>query len=286
MNTSRFLVHIHIYYTELWPEINLYLKQIYDKKIFDLYITKSQKTADITQEVLSAYPDAQILTVPNQGYDVGAFIYVLNQIDLDNYDYVIKLHSKRDTPHGSRLNGYHVGGPLWRRYALSFIKTPEIFQHCLDAFLSDRTLGMISHYRLITTKDPAHIDTKKHGISLLSQMGLKPITHSFAAGTMFIVRAKLLKPIKHLGLDINDFTESSRNETISLAHTLERVLGWMIGAQDHTIKDYISSESEQYINRWLAPLRLIWNFIYRSKTNKHDQKIIKIFKIPVYKGKI
>ena len=40
------------------------------------------------------FNNAKIITVPNKGYDIYPFLIVLSKVKLDEYDYILKIHTK------------------------------------------------------------------------------------------------------------------------------------------------------------------------------------------------
>lgn len=278
---TRILAHVHIYYPEMWPEIKSCLKNI-DPVPYDLHVTAVKFTPDLERDVQEFKQDAVLRVVENKGYDVGPFIDVLNRVDLDAYDYVIKLHTKRDMPHGSLLRCYSMSGKRWRDYLLAFIRTPENFQKCLAAFQSDATLGVCAHHCLILEKEYGDFGAVEKSAQLLDKMGLPRKNFAYVAGTMFMMRARLLKPLMAVGLTLDDFAIPVRDEKASLAHSLERLCGWMVGAQGYTIKDVFTPPGSQSSEIFLTPLRYLFQFLYRSKVTRKGKRIVKICKIPVY----
>ncbi len=88
-------VHCHIYYPELWPELKTCIQNIHPYP-FELFVTMVENHQRIINDILSSFPNAHIEIVENRGYDIGPFVYTLNKIVLDNYSYIIKLHTKRN----------------------------------------------------------------------------------------------------------------------------------------------------------------------------------------------
>ena len=91
------LVHVHIYYEFLWPELKSCLKNI-DGYTHQIVVTLVKENPKLQEDILSSFPNAKIEIVENLGFDLGPFIHVLNEVNLDDYSYVIKLHTKRDIP--------------------------------------------------------------------------------------------------------------------------------------------------------------------------------------------
>ena len=91
---KKILVHLHIYYPSLYDELKSYINNITDG--FDLYVSMVEEHKDIIDDLQNNFKNVNIDIVENRGYDVGPFIEVLNKVNLDDYSYIIKLHTKRD----------------------------------------------------------------------------------------------------------------------------------------------------------------------------------------------
>ena len=270
------LAIVHVYYTDMWNELKDALSNI--TVPYDLYVTAID--GSLKDQVLSFKSDAHFTTVENRGYDVGPFVDVLNQINLDDYSYVIKLHTKRDLSYGSRLNGYNTSFGLWRGYALSFLKK-ENFEKCLKAFEENPKLGMVSNYHLILDKEPEDKQAAEGACRLLDKIGLTANQVKFAAGTMFMCRAKLLKAVQKLQLNLSDFEVPDRKQKTSLAHIMERFFGCAVIAQGSTLEDVFSDPKQQAKDKKLTWLRHLWCFIYYAKVNKRGILRVRICKIPI-----
>ena len=127
------LVHLHIYYNNLYEQLKQCIKNI-EPYSFDLFVTMIEEDKGIIRDIRETFPDAKIQIVENRGYDIGPFIELINQVNLDNYDYVVKLHTKRNMPKGSLLHYFDVSGSKWRNYALDFISAANKFNYCIQEF--------------------------------------------------------------------------------------------------------------------------------------------------------
>jgi lipopolysaccharide biosynthesis protein len=99
---------VHIFYLELWPEINSYLVDL--DITFDLHITCCQeRVKDVSAAVWHTFPDAKVHLFPNQGMDMLPFLMLVQTLKQSGYELACKLHTKRGTePLGS----------LWRKNLL------------------------------------------------------------------------------------------------------------------------------------------------------------------------
>ena len=269
------LVHLHMFYAEMWPELKECLKNVlpYPHEIF---VTAVEPLPEIEKDAKSLSNHVYFDVVENRGFDVGPFIWLLNKVNLDDYSYIIKLHSKRDVPQGMLINGYDVGLNKWRQYLLKFMKN---LPQCLQLFEINATLGMISDYHLIVKDKMANPLIVKENEKLLQQLKLPIETFSYISGTMFVTRAKLFIPLKNLYLGIKDFEVSRRKTTDKLPYALEMLFGNIIVAQGFAIKDPLVPQWRQRIS---PVCDYIKNFIYRKKVNG-NKTTIKIFKIQVFR---
>ena len=92
MQNKKILVHLHLYYQN---QLNYFIKKL--KNItceFDLIVTLANENPKITEKIKQFKPNAKILVVENLGYDVYPFIQVINEAELKNYDYILKIHTK------------------------------------------------------------------------------------------------------------------------------------------------------------------------------------------------
>lgn len=234
------LLHIHIYYPNLWNEIKQCIQNIYPYP-FDLFITMVKPHKAVINDIKLSFPSGNLRIVENRGYDVAPFVEIINNVDLNNYSYIIKLHTKRDTDPNTLINHFDLSGSRWRNYAFDIVSSSKNVQKCIKAFKTDPQLGMITNYRLIIEKDRADLISIERAKELLAKANLPQKTLSFAAGTMFMTRANLLYPLKELHLKSEDFEVSKPNcHSSTLAHAIERFLGYIITAQNKKISDVLT----------------------------------------------
>ncbi len=278
---TRVLVHLHLYYQEMWPELKNRLKNITDD--FDLFVSMIHPGEQIEKDILNFKPGAIIKIVENKGFDIASFLSVINSVDLDQYDYVIKLHTKRNLPLGTIRNGYDVSGDKWRRYLLSFLQTPETYNKSKSAFEKDEKLGMIGDFRLICKKDKSNKDAVTGAMNLLENMGFEKRQFAYVMGTMFMVRANLLPPLQKININADQFNQSKHKSDDVLPYAYERVFGYLITAQGYVLKDVLSSFPRQLACRISS---LIRHFIWRRKITSNGTIIVKFCKIPVFRKKL
>ncbi|SFK44613.1 rhamnan synthesis F family protein [Succinivibrio dextrinosolvens] len=308
---KNFLIIIHLYYTEQWKKFCNYLNNIDVKKYtYDLYVSLPKDKSYFSCDVLSSFPNANITLTENVGYDVWPFFKVINQVNLDEYEFVIKLHSKRNMGAITAVinRRFVLKGNDWRNLLVSFISSKSHFEKAIASFRKRPNLGMINSFKLFDTsnefEDVYHRlfcfnEAKKE----IERIGLEPTPSrevTYIAGTMFICRACLFKVLKKMNYCATDFIKANRNNENDLAHIMERVFGWLVTSQNYyiddpysfkkfSLRDYYRYEMFYYndksvLGRFFRYCRKIRRFIFRIDVFD-EKKIIKIFKIPVYKQK-
>ena len=281
----KIAVFLHLYYTEMLDELLSYIDNLSTLQDieYDLIVTLCQKNPQIEQRIYEFKDNAQIIFVPNRGYDVAPFLQAVKSVHLRDYDYLIKLHSKRDLSMPAHLPDCVLQKDEWRHKLLEFMQTPECLAKTLARFDKNPKIGMMSAPELIIFPRKEDRQALTKAAQIMRGMGLTLKEKKFVAGTMFIARASLFRLWKHLPYDASDFEEfDPTHKGGSLAHALERVLGFMISAQGYQIASY-------YPLGYKYKLKIlgyhIKNFLFYKRTNSKGKTHIKICKIPVYSSK-
>ena len=287
MNNFKVLVHLHLYHFDMWEIISSYLSLL-ENYNYDLYVTIPQDSELICSSINKFKNNSVIEVVKNNGFDVGPFIFVLSKVNLSNYDFVIKLHTKRTLVNKFHINYFNMKGNRWKKYLFSFISSKNRLQKSIEALNTNPSLGMVADRRIIADIHDLSCGMESDVANLLKSIGLpSQKNYKFIAGTMFICKAKLLIPLKKLNLTIDDFKVSNRSEGNSLAHIIERFLGAIVYSQGYEISDPNVSFF-QSLN--VKPLRKIFynlsNFIFQDYVNSKDYRKIKVFLVTIYKKKI
>lgn len=276
-------VHLHLYYTDMWPELCVQLNNL-GSTPYRLFVTLVKEDPELTGQIKKFCPSAQISVVKNMGYDIGPFIEFLNGINLDDYSYILKLHSKRPSNGtDTKLNHLPVTRYYWKvLLSQALIGSPEIWQKNLQAFADNPKLGMIGSPHLIKKLDKADALLFPQIQAEMSKLGLSPsLDFSFLAGTMFIVRSDLLKILQH-HYTIEDFAVTDGTvKDGTLAHIMERLFGGIIAVQGYTLKGF--HRNYRFVSGAIG--KIILRFFYQRKRTKNNKILIKICRIPVYQKK-
>ena len=281
-------VHLHLFYIEQLPRILPHLKSL-NGVGYDLFVSMVQKNKAVEKQIKDFNPKAQIYIVENKGYDIGPFIDFLHKIDLDQYKYILKIHTKNEkTSNLTYLNNKRFDNKLWKELLFdALLNSKKDVLKKLDLFEQNPKIGMISSRFCITAEKRCYDSLLPQINNVMLECGFNKVDSlHFVAGTMFYVRTDLLKPL--LRYTINDF--SITNGTLkdgTFAHAMERVLGALVESQSYLLygckhkNNPFKLKNNYHLRMLLFSLK---RFIFQYKKTKH-RKLVKIFKIPVYSKK-
>lgn len=223
-NFSRVAIIAHVFYIDLWEELSSCIQNIVNvASEADVFVTISEVINEYDGlRIREAFPNADIKRLPNKGFDVGPFFEVLGRIDLDSYDYVVKLHTKRNR--FGIVNFLPLFGSQWRKMLLGFCSSVGNVRRTFSIFEKSPAVGMVGSGTLIMS--PNDELTGKYSLSgSKNGPGMEPCNWCFIAGTMFAVRAKLLCELSSR-FSIDDFQILPiGSHDVDLAHSIEREFG-------------------------------------------------------------
>lgn len=284
----KIAVHFHLYYQDQLPEMLKLLTNLNQPGInWDLYVTlpltdslTDAQAEVISNRILSVFPNAKITHPENRGYDVGAFIDFLHHINLDEYDYVLKLHTKRNKGNDyCSFNKKRFNAKTWcRMLKESLLCNRDTVQQNFSLLENNPDIGMIGSHFCLTGEAETYKMLETSIISEAQKLGVNSIVGiQFIAGTMFIVRAKLMAPF--LRYNLNDFSPAEASvRDYTLAHVLERLFGVMVIKQGYRI--YGVTYKKYRFERAMTEIK---RFLFQKKITKNGHEIFKICRIPVYR---
>lgn len=218
----RIAIILHLFYMQSWYEIYSLISRLnrFNAKFYITYISE-YSNQQILNAIKKALPDVELVPYENKGYDVGPFIDLIRNIDLEEYDIVYKIHSK-----GVSRPLIYIYKQLfkyrdWFENLYHGLFTPTAINKCISLLTGSENIGLVAANNLIV-EDPEH--KKWFTKRAASKLGISlPEPYFFVAGSCFAIRSKLLRPIQNLKLSINDFEQTVRGE-FSLAHAMERLV--------------------------------------------------------------
>ena len=261
------LVHLHLYYTEQLKYMLKKLKNI-NSCNWDLYVTMTKNDTNIINKIKNIKPDAKILIVENRGYDVWPFIQVLNSVNLNDYDFILKFHTKKYR----KKKDFYGKGYSWRNYLINaLLKNKKTFKNNLITMLENPEIGLIGSKVTLATMGIKEDDDTILFEKLCQKYNLPVSKGNFIAGTMFLARAECYQLIKRMKLTAEDFSkEQQTSSRKSTAHTMERLLSRIVEMQNfkiHTInsKRYTLKQFIQTVLQFIFALKNYNNNGIKSK---------------------
>ena len=222
-------IFLHIFYPELGEIIASYLKNI--PCSIDVFISTREDSVKALENIFARVDNIQRTEVrhfSNIGRDVAPFIVGFRD-QIPNYDYILKLHSKK-SPHSNALSGW--------------------FLHCLDNLIGSESVTATNIKALQSQEAGIVYPIENYALSLgiqhnscwghedgnyakarpfLNRYNLNQIKREsqfqFPTGTMFWCKPALLQPILDWGLNWNDFDEEGGQIDGTIAHSVERLIG-------------------------------------------------------------
>lgn len=218
---EKVLVHLHLYYQDQLLYFLEKLKSI-NNCTWDLIVTVCEHNEETKQKILDFKPDAQIIIVKNQGYDILPFLNVLKSINLDDYDFVLKLHTKGIRNDVIVLNERPFYGSFWLyRLVDSLLFSEELFNLNLE-ILKTKEYGMIADsfffMKLLNFPEDTYLLE-----DLKQKLNIKSNFNYFLAGSMFFIKASILKRLTDYDFSTDLISESKTGAVGTIFHAVERI---------------------------------------------------------------
>jgi lipopolysaccharide biosynthesis protein len=244
-NPLRVAAVAHVFYPEMVDEIVDRFEML--PNAFDLFITtaSNEKKSIIEGSLAKRGVSGDVRVVDsNAGRDISAFfIGCRDVIESDEYDLIVKLHSKK-----SLQNTPGVATLFKRHLFENLLSSPGYTKNVLSLFQQHPTLGMvfppIVHMGVPTlghawfgNEGPAHQEAERLGITI----PFDDSTPLSAYGSMFIARPKALRAIAGGGYKYEDFPNEGGYSDGSLAHVLERLVSYAALNEGFHIREVITT---------------------------------------------
>lgn len=282
---KKILVHLHLYYPEYYAELEQYILNLLPAYDFDLFVTIPEQNTKLSPKILQSFPNAKIEIVENLGFDIYPFIKVVQSVNLDDYSYLIKLHTKRDINFYlfSLFKNKWFGGSSWREGLLEFIKSKKNIIKVITYLNEHEHVGMHGGQAYILNQ---FTDDKNAKIAV--KKFLNHDSYKYVAGAIFIAKANIFKLLQTRNINSSKFELSDHtHQNVQFAHLMERYLGYCVTSNNLIRQDCITSKIKCLfisIHKYLAQLSN--SFVLSVRITKKQKLLIKFFKIPIYNRKI
>lgn len=282
---KKILVHVHIFYENLYPELKACLLNLKNYNC-DYIFTFVKESKTLESDIKSTFSNAKVEIVKNLGFDLGPFVHVLNEVNLSDYSYVIKLHTKRDIPLNGKIDWYTGSG--WRDALLKFIKKKDVFDNVISRLENNPKVGMHGPNICTFNKKTDDHDSSKIVLKYFRENNLKVSKYKFVAGTMFVVRAELLELIKKLNITQDNFESPDiTHNGCQMAHIFERLCGYTVTSQGYKIVDCTYNLIfSQFIYFLINLKKFLQASLITVRVTKKNKLLIKVLRIPVFAMKL
>jgi lipopolysaccharide biosynthesis protein len=221
----KIAVCLHLYYTELWDEVENLFSQW--NLPFHLFLTLNSENTLLMNRVKEVFPNSTVLVVANKGRDVRPFLTILDEGLLSGFDLVCKIHGKRSSDNG-RIGIF--GDVVRRALFMDLIYPVSQVWTVLQMFKDRPTVGIVGPSRLlVSARDEKNRDVfgqnRQIAEGLVERMGGDIWTDDFDffEGTMFWARPEALQPLRELRLSVDFFDDEAGKRNGAPEHALERL---------------------------------------------------------------
>ena len=253
---SKVLVVLHIFYHDQTDYFIEKLSHINGCE-WDLLVTYTSENEATIRKIKEFKPDATLMKADNVGYDVLPFIKAIKSVDIDSYDYVLKLHTKnRSTKKVIKLNGKKLSGVDWGDLLVnSLLKSPEKFGKCLGTMENSPKIGMVCSLELYVGLTKRRAEDMSMLEEECRRIGLEVTRGKFCAGSMFLIRTECLKKIINSEPQPEKWVAGPSHNIGTMAHVYERIFCIAVldaGYRCSTIATYPLNIPRIYIHKYMS----------------------------------
>ena len=238
---EKLLVILHLYYHE---QLEYFLDKMRNINgcEWDLIVTYSKSSHESEEKIFRFKHDARLIKVENVGYDIWPFIKIIKTIDLSNYNYILKLHTKGSMPYVRHINKVNLYGWRWRDMLVNSILGSRFrFSRCLSNIRKDK-VGMVCCYEMLKKTDGILPEDTTLLVQEGNRVGIDISSDLFCAGTIFLIKSKVLAKIQNADLNIESWgTAHASLSTGSTAHVYERLISMAAHDAGYKIKGIVNS---------------------------------------------
>lgn len=265
----RILIILHLFYEDSWKEIREYLYNLSFYR-YELLVTVTENR--ISEQTLSKIRSidevVRIIQVPNRGFDLGPFFEAISQVDVREYDLIIKLHSKATKRFVQYIYGQFFFRRSWFLDLFDGLLSAANIHKVIDIIYNNSFVSIVAANNLLV-KDPIE---KVHLYETVGRSyGLRlPDDYLFVAGTCLAMSPKHFEKLQHLGFSIDSFDRSASESVGDLAHFLERFIcvsdGKVVGIKSRSLAQvfrrpiaFICSFTVPVLKRIRGFIRIRWD---------------------------
>lgn len=261
-NEKKIAIAVHVYYLDVWERIKEKLLNFKDYS-FDLFITSSpEKCQLIKLSTTGEFNSVKFLEVENQGMDVFPFIKAIKAFNLDEYDAVLKLHTKNEKTAERKIQGEIIFSSLLNKSTFTRAKTADNKPFAIFPGLFARSIEGLMY------------GNRKYVEKITDELDLKTFGSYFSAGTMFWISGSSLKALNvsynEIEIIFNNF--DSKYQTGgdgSPAHAFERVFGKLINDENLELSYRLDSKNVNYTILKASEFKVFYEKIANAGSTDH-----------------
>lgn len=278
MKLKKVLVHLHLFYYE---QTDYFIKKLQNINHcnWDLFVTYIEEDTNYINKLKKFKPDTIFKKVENYGYDIYPFIQIIRSVNLDNYDYILKLHTK-NYQEKLWLNGFKKSGYWWRNELVdSLLKNKTRFIQNLNYLNKHPQAGFICSKIMLWELGSKFAEDTYLLEQELKFLHFKTKYNKYCAGTMFFARANIYKFLQTNNINNRKFSRSLKTKsTGTITHAYERIL--TIAANEYGYSIHTIINYKAYSIKYLKKLfRYLFSIQHSDKKDKYKQIIILGLKI-------
>ena len=266
---SKLLTVLHVFYHD---QVDYFIDKLSNINgiEWDFVVTYSEFSAETEAKLKIFKPDVKMLQVGNAGYDVWPFIQVIQNIDFDEYEYVLKLHTKGQSK--QRLNGVNFKEWLWRDLLVkALLKSRSRFTACIRLLETQSDIGMLCSYELYKDMDGVLPEECEMLQNEAERISLEVTDEYFCAGTIFLARLDAFRKLKEIEFSEESWGNLNKSHgNGTLAHVYERILCLLVVDEGYRIETIIGSKKvsgKVFYKRKISPVfKSIFNIDRDPKT--------------------
>lgn len=223
----KLLVIFHLYYED---QLDFFLEKMHSINgcEWDLIVTGPEHDENVRNRISEFKPGAVFLTTSNLGYDIWPFIAAIKSVRLEDYDLLLKLHTKNSNICDTRVNGIRMRGYEWRDILVGgLLGSGTVFKNALDSF-DDPSVGLVCNRTILKEVSNGLYEDLRPLEEELAYLGITTEDRHFCAGTMFMARVMPYKILQSDKVVESKFAAGVSHARGSMAHIYERIISILV----------------------------------------------------------
>ncbi len=227
-------VLMHIFYPDLLPELAAFARNFsaVSRDIF-INVVDIGWSSTFHRQLRELCPGAFVQLSNDNGRDIGGFVRLLDNVDIEKYEFFAWMHSKK-SPHIAAEKGEY-----WRRSLLgAFAGSQEIAAECVRLFKEDASVGLVAAREWRSTYMGNNRGQYERALELFG-IDEKHREIEYVSGTMFLMRSEIVQrlynTLKSLEWEYGGDKDIEFHRDGQIAHAVERVIGNLVRQMGYRI---------------------------------------------------